>query len=84
MKNINKIYLAALGIISERKVLMDQLVVSAHPEYGFYQFQFFQNGHWVTITIDDLLPRNEIKGYVPNLIYGKCKKSSFFIVYIKP
>eukprot|EP01087_Luapelamoeba_hula_P002002 TRINITY_DN1177_c0_g3_i2.p1 TRINITY_DN1177_c0_g3~~TRINITY_DN1177_c0_g3_i2.p1 ORF type:complete len:501 (-),score=64.43 TRINITY_DN1177_c0_g3_i2:91-1593(-) len=61
-------FLGALAVVAERWDLLKQLVVSEHPELGFYQFRFWKDGEWVTVTIDDRLPCNS-EG---KIIYGHC------------
>jgi hypothetical protein len=43
---------------------LKRLVVSAFPEYGFYQFRFFKGGKAQTVLIDDLLPVESTPTYV--------------------
>eukprot|EP01090_Pellita_catalonica_P018096 TRINITY_DN569_c0_g1_i1.p1 TRINITY_DN569_c0_g1~~TRINITY_DN569_c0_g1_i1.p1 ORF type:complete len:722 (-),score=101.82 TRINITY_DN569_c0_g1_i1:57-2222(-) len=48
-------FLGALSAIAQRNLLYD-LIVSTHPEAGFYQFRFFKHNAWVSVTIDDKIP----------------------------
>jgi len=36
--------------------LIRENCVSAHPEFGFYQFRFYKNGKWRVVTISDEIP----------------------------
>lgn len=48
--------MGALSVVATRADLLENLIISTHPECGFYQFQFFKKGKWVTVTVDDYLP----------------------------
>eukprot|EP01114_Cavostelium_apophysatum_P007275 TRINITY_DN1929_c0_g1_i1.p1 TRINITY_DN1929_c0_g1~~TRINITY_DN1929_c0_g1_i1.p1 ORF type:complete len:718 (-),score=206.71 TRINITY_DN1929_c0_g1_i1:60-2213(-) len=61
-------FLGALSVVATRKDLLEPLIVSAHPEYGFYQIKFFKNGDWQVVTIDDRIP---CANNVP--MYSRCK-----------
>ena len=59
-------FLGALAVVATRDDLIRELVVSAHPELGFYQFRFFKNGAWSIVTVDDLIPCvRQAKGFTP-------------------
>lgn len=49
-------FFSALAVVVTRRELFQQFVVAALPEFGLYQFRFFHNGRWTTVTVDDFIP----------------------------
>eukprot|EP00697_Spironema_sp_BW2_P001381 gnl/Spiro4/11844_TR6248_c0_g1_i1.p1 gnl/Spiro4/11844_TR6248_c0_g1~~gnl/Spiro4/11844_TR6248_c0_g1_i1.p1 ORF type:complete len:668 (-),score=152.08 gnl/Spiro4/11844_TR6248_c0_g1_i1:54-1985(-) len=62
-------FIGALAVIADHPDLINRLVVSAHPEQGFYQFRFYKEAQWVTVSIDDYIPVNSSG----KPIFGRCK-----------
>lgn len=62
--------MGALSTVATRPDLLENLIVSSHPEKGFYQFQFYKEGKWVTVTVDDYLPCEGPTGFP---VYAKSK-----------
>eukprot|EP01126_Amoeba_proteus_P033160 TRINITY_DN324_c0_g1_i7.p1 TRINITY_DN324_c0_g1~~TRINITY_DN324_c0_g1_i7.p1 ORF type:complete len:831 (+),score=162.05 TRINITY_DN324_c0_g1_i7:479-2971(+) len=48
-------FLSALTVLASGNGI-EELVLGAYPEYGFYQVRFFINNDWVVSTVDDRLP----------------------------
>jgi hypothetical protein len=64
-------FLGAASVVATREDLLYPLVLSAHPEYGFYQFKIYKNAKWRYITIDDFVPLK-----FGQIRFGKCADPS--------
>lgn len=49
-------FLGALACVATRPDLLAKNIVFADPAAGLYQAQFFKNGAWNVVTVDDQLP----------------------------
>ncbi len=45
-----------MSVVATRNDLLYPLVVSAHPDIGFYQLRFYLNQKWRIVTVDDFVP----------------------------
>lgn len=69
--------ISALAVLAQHGAdLLRDLVVSEHPEAGFYQFRFWKNGQWRLVTVDDRLPCSKSGA----LLFGSCRDTSEFWV----
>eukprot|EP01119_Soliformovum_irregulare_P001002 TRINITY_DN1074_c0_g1_i3.p1 TRINITY_DN1074_c0_g1~~TRINITY_DN1074_c0_g1_i3.p1 ORF type:complete len:597 (+),score=144.14 TRINITY_DN1074_c0_g1_i3:93-1883(+) len=55
--------LGALSTVATDQQLLENLILTPIiNDWGIYQFQFYKNGEWVTVTIDDYIPVAERTG----------------------
>ena len=72
--------LSALSIIACCPVLLESLFLSSeYADQGIYVMQFFKNGEWVPVMIDDRIPVDIVTG---EPLYARCKDSNEMWVLI--
>jgi Calpain family cysteine protease len=59
----------ALAVLATRIDLLKEIIVSAAPTIGVYQFRFYKAGMWRVVSVDDHLPCSVSGGP----IYGRCR-----------
>ena len=74
-------FMGALSVIAERSDLMEKIMVTTELSNKM-SFQFYFNGHWKIITIDNFLPCTLVNSQ-PNLVYSKAKHSQLWVSFLE-
>jgi len=62
-------FIGALAVLATRIDLLKEVIVSAAPTIGVYQFRFYKAGMWCVVSVDDQIPCSVNGGP----IYGRCR-----------
>lgn len=55
--NTDDWFLGALSVVATRpELLMNVVLTKIINQFGAYEFQFYKNGAWINVVVDDWIP----------------------------